>query len=263
MPEPSPNHTEAPALSVIIPAYNEARRLGHTLHGIRDYVAEKGVRWEIVVVDDGSGDGTGAIVSGGTWEPLDVRLLTNERNCGKGHAVRRGMLAASGNVLLMCDADMSTPIAEVEKLLPWLEQGYDVVIGSRDMPDSVLDPPQPMLRRLMAWLFRAVRRRRLVPEIRDTQCGFKCFSRAAAREVFGRQTIDGFTFDCEVLGLADRLGYRIKEVGVVWQNHPESRVNPWRQALAVLSDLRAIRRRIERVEIATREASQPDTDSHS
>ncbi len=199
------------------------------------------------MVDDGSRDGTCDIVRRFAAEPLDVRLLVNAANRGKGYAVREGMLAATGGLVLMCDADLSTPIEELEKLLSWLERGYDVVIGSRDMPESVLDPPQPLLRRWLAWRFRAIRRRLLLRELRDTQCGFKLFRRDAAREIFSRQATAGWLFDCEVLGIAERLGYRIKEVGVIWRNNPDSRVKPVREALLAVPTLLAIRRRLAKV----------------
>lgn len=245
-PDPArpPPAADRPELSVVIPAYNEARRIGSTLRRIRDYAAAAPGRWELVVVDDGSVDGTAQVVQ--RLEPgrLAVRLLVNPANRGKGYSVRRGMRAAAGDRLLLSDADLSTPIEEVAKLLPWLERGYDVVIGSRDLPDSVLDPPQPLPRRLAAWAFRGLRRRLLLPEVRDTQCGFKLFTRPAAEAVFGRATVDGWLFDCEVLGLAVRLGYRVREVGVVWRNHPHTRVNAVREAARAVPTLLAIRRRL-------------------
>jgi len=204
-------------------------------------------RCEVIVVDDGSRDGTCDIVRRFAAEPLDLRLLVSPANCGKGHAVREGMLAATGKLMLMCDADLSTPIPEVEKLLAWLDRGYDVVIGSRDMPESVLNPPQPRLRRWLAWGFRAIRRRLLLRELRDTQCGFKLFRRDAARASFSRQATAGWLFDCEVLGIAERLGYRIKEVGVVWGNNPDSRVKPVREAFTALPRLLSIGRRLNRL----------------
>jgi dolichyl-phosphate beta-glucosyltransferase len=234
----------APVLSIVIPALNEAALLGDTLERVRAYAAGAGRPCEVLVVDDGSTDGTADVVRGLPPGPLAVRLLVNPVNRGKGYSVGRGMLAATGDNVLLCDADLSTPIEEIEKLLPWLDQGYDVVIGSRDMPDSRLDPPQPRLRRLMAWTFRALRRRLLLPELRDTQCGFKLFTQPAARAIFSRLTIDGWLFDCEALGLAQRLGYRIKEVGVIWRNRPHSRVKPVREALTALPTLLSIRRRL-------------------
>ncbi len=236
-----------PELSIIVPAYNEARYIATTLARIRSYAVDRN-RWcEVIVVDDGSADGTCDIVRRFAAEPLDLRLLVSPANRGKGHAVRTGMLAATAGLVLMCDADLSTPIPEVEKLLVWLDRGYDVVIGSRDMPESVLDPPQPLLRRWLAWGFRAIRRRLLLAELRDTQCGFKLFRRDAARASFSRQATAGWLFDCEVLGIAERLGYRIKEVGVVWGNNPDSRVKPVREALLAVPTLFAIRRRLAKV----------------
>lgn len=233
-----------PLLSIVIPALNEAGLLGDTLKRVRAYAAASGRPCEVVVADDGSTDGTADIVRGWPPAPLTVRLLVNPVNRGKGYSVGRGMLDATGAIVLMCDADLSTPIEEVEKLLPWLDQGYDVVIGSRDLPDSRLDPPQPLLRRLMAWTFRALRRRMLLPELRDTQCGFKLFTQSAARAVFSQLTVDGWLFDCEALGLAQRLGHRIKEIGVIWRNRPHSRVKPAREALNALPTLLRIRRRL-------------------
>jgi dolichyl-phosphate beta-glucosyltransferase len=235
-----------PALSIVIPAFNEARRLGETLRSIRAYAVGAGQAWEIIVIDDGSTDSTAEIVRQFAAAPLTMQLLPNPGNRGKGYSVRRGMLAATGDAILMCDADLSAPIEEIEKLWPWLTQGDDVVIGSRDLPDSVLDPPQPRLRRLLAAVFRALRRWLMLPELRDTQCGFKLFRQAAARDVFARQTVDGWLFDCEVLGLAGRLGYRIKEVGITWRHRPESRVRLWCEVVTAVPRLLAIGRRVRR-----------------
>jgi dolichyl-phosphate beta-glucosyltransferase len=252
-----PDRSRRAQLSVVIPAYNEAGCILRTLNSIQSWAARSRIDSEIVLVDDGSADGTSDIVRSFAAEPLVLRLLVNPTNRGKGYSVRRGMLAAAGEVVLMCDADLSTPIEEVEKLRPWLERGCDVVIGSRDMPDSLLDPPQPYARRSAAAVFRAIRRRLLLPQLHDTQCGFKLFRHAAARDVFARQTVDGWLFDCEVLGLADRLGYRIKEIGVHWHNNPDSRVKPLREAFAALPTLLAIRRRLAKVECSGRAPSRP------
>jgi dolichyl-phosphate beta-glucosyltransferase len=156
------------------------------------------------------------------------------------------VLEATGEAVLMSDADLSTPIQEVEKLLPWLVQGFDVVIASRDMPDSVLDPPQPWRRRTLAKVFRALRQRLMLPDIRDTQCGFKLFRRAAAQRVFSQETEPGWAFDCEVLGLARLMGCRIKEVGVLWRNDPDTRVRTipdgWRMLVSLCRIARKLRR---------------------
>jgi len=236
-----------PSLSIIIPAYNEGPRLGRGLAQLREYARRSAERIEVIVVDDGSRDDTAAVAEGFERGPMSLRVLRNDRNRGKGYSVRRGMLAASGEVALMCDADLSTPIEEVAKLLYWLERGYDVAIGSRDMPDSVLAPAQPWHRRLPAMAFRALRRRLMLRDIRDTQCGFKCFRRGVVREVFSRQVVHNFAFDCEVLALARRLGYRLREVGVVWCNDPASRVHPVRDPLRAVLSLIGIAWRLWRV----------------
>jgi dolichyl-phosphate beta-glucosyltransferase len=273
-PRPEPSR---PALSVVIPAYNEAQRIGPTLQQIGAYVRQRGLACEIIVVNDGSDDGTAAAVAAacgaekyeeakvgtGTGMSSDappshlstfpashtpiVRVLENAQNSGKGAAVRRGMCAAAGERVLLCDADLSTPIEQLPRLEPWLDRGYDVVIGSRDLPDSELDPPQPLLRRLMAWAFRAVRRRVLLPQVRDTQCGFKLFRGTVVGAIFERQQEPGWLFDCEVLALAERLGCRIKEVGVVWHHHPSSRLRPSREAVRAMPTLLAIVRRLRRM----------------
>ncbi|MBU0616729.1 MAG: glycosyltransferase family 2 protein [Planctomycetes bacterium] len=254
MPDENYEQTPRPELSVVIPAYNEARRIRRTLTAVRAYAMGAAVNTEIIVVDDGSRDETAEIVRSFESQPLTTRLLVNPANRGKGYSVRQGMLSARGDVMLMCDADLSAPIEEFERLRPWLEQGYHVVIGSRDLPDSRLAPPQPLLRRWLAWGFRGIRRRLLLPALRDTQCGFKCFRRSVAREVFSHQQTDGWLFDCEVLGLADRLGYRVKEVGIVWRNDPDSRVNTSWEVLRALPTLLAIRRRL--AAIARREPDE-------
>ena len=246
-----------PRLSVVIPAFNEADRLTPTLRRIDAWAGGYGAAVEVLVVDDGSSDGTPDLARGFAPEHVAMRVLVNEVNRGKGHSVRRGMLEAGGDVRLMCDADESTPIEEVGKLLPWVRCGYDVVIGSRDMPDSVLDPPQPRTRRLMARVFRTLRAALLLPELRDTQCGFKCFTREAARQVFEHQRTEGFAFDCEALGLAQRFGFRIKEVGVLWRNHEASKIRPLRDAPRMLRALVQIRRRLHTSDLHSISPTRP------
>jgi dolichyl-phosphate beta-glucosyltransferase len=246
-----------PDLSIVIPAYNESRRIGPTLDDIHRYATVRQLTCEIIIVDDGSSDETAAVVSlaaarlasagagagGDSAPPPRFVLLANDRNRGKGYSLRRGALAAGGERVLMCDADGSAPLAELVRLLPWLDRGYDVIIGSRDMPDSRLDPPQPLPRRLMAWTFRAIRRRLLVRDIRDTQCGFKLFRHDAAHAIFERCSVDGWLIDCEALAVAERLGYRVREVGIHWRSHAETRVRPCREAFGALRTLLAIRRK--------------------
>jgi dolichyl-phosphate beta-glucosyltransferase len=236
--------TLQPSLSVIIPCYNESHRLGRSLELVRAYAERSNRAVEVIVVDDGSNDGTADLARGFPAAPMVLRVLVSQANRGKGYSVRMGMQQATGEVLLMCDADMSTPIDEVEKLLAQLVAGADVAIGSRDMPDSRLDPPQGPLRRLLNGAFRLVRRSILLPDIRDSQCGFKAFKRQAADHIFARQTADGFAFDCEVLGLARALGCEIREVGVIWRNDPRSTLKVWRDGPRMLLELLRIRRRL-------------------
>lgn len=232
-----------PALSVVVPAYNEQADIGKAIAQIRDGADQVNGPIEIIVVDDGSSDDTGRIVqtlidqTGANATTFQLRLMTLERNLGKARAVQRGVLDAKGRLVLFCDADMSTPFTELKKMTSWLTVGYDVVIGSRDLPDSRLDPPQPFLRHQAGRLFRWLRRRMLLPEVRDTQCGFKLFTRNAARTIFEKQTDQSAAFDCELLSLAMQHHYRIKEVGVHWKNRRETRINTWHDGLGMLRSL--------------------------
>ena len=236
--------SEPPALSIVVPAFNEAARIAETLTTLREHFARSEESVELIVVDDGSTDATAGIVRAFDATPLSLLLLKSEPNYGKGHAVRVGVAASLGELVAFCDADLSTPIDEITRLRHWLGRGYDVAIGSRDLPDAWLDPPQPLLRRWLAWLFRALRRRILLPELRDTQCGFKLFRGDLAREIFALSAEEGWLFDCEVLEIARRRGARIKEIGVKWRNRSPSRVNALRDAAPSLLGLFRLRRRI-------------------
>ncbi len=212
-------------LAIIIPAYNERRRIGPTLEAIREHAEQHRLDWRVIVVDDGSTDGTAEIVRTFEWGPIATTVLVNERNLGKARSVRRGMLEADGEMRLMFDADSSAPIDQIDKLLPYLAEGYDVVIGSRSMPETQLNPPQGPFRRLLGACFRLFRKMLLLRGLNDTQCGFKLFTADAARQVFTEQTDTSFAFDVEVLALAERMGHRVKEVGIVWHDSKPSRVN--------------------------------------
>lgn len=236
------------ALSIVIPAYNEANRLSPTLREIDKYIGGFDYQVELIVVNDGSEDKTSDVVLSFAPESrnLKVRLLENVGNRGKGYSVKRGVLESVGEIVLMADADNSTPITEYDKLAPWLDRGYDVVIGSRDMPDSVLDPPQPWWRKVGGGIFRRMRRAMLLSHIKDTQCGFKCFTRKAGRAIFTQVIVDGFAFDCEVLALAEKLDFKVREVGVYWVNNDDSRVRPVRDFMKALKSLSQIRKRMSR-----------------
>ncbi|HMQ14631.1 MAG TPA: glycosyltransferase family 2 protein [Phycisphaerae bacterium] len=237
----------APWLSIVVPAYNERARLGATLEHLRAFARGCGEPVEALVVDDGSLDGTAELAQAFDASPLALSVLRNDRNLGKGAAVRRGMLAARGGLRLMFDADASAEMDQFDRLLAELDRGADICIGLRDMPDSVLDPPQPPGRRLAAWMFRALRLRVLLPALRDTQCGFKLFRAGAAEAVFALQRESGWLFDCEVLALAERLGYRVREVGIRWRHRAGSRVRAASTAWSAAPALLRIRRRVARL----------------
>jgi len=227
-----------PRLSVVIPAYNEAGRLPATLQRVREYLAARDPCHEIVVVDDGSADGTAerAREAGGP----DVVVVRNETNRGKGYSVRRGMLLARGERRLMTDADLSTPIEELPSLLAKLDEGYDVAIASRAVDGARIEVHQPWFRENVGRLFNVLVRALLVPGLKDTQCGFKVFTAEAAEEAFSLARLDGFSFDVEVLFVARRRGRRIAEVPVVWRNDSATRVGLFKGSLAFL-DLARIR----------------------
>jgi len=226
-----------PHLSVVIPAYNEQERLGTTLASITDYLKVQAYDFEIIVVDDGSSDGTVGVA-----QSFDgVRLLRNKHNMGKGATVTHGMLQATGDYILFTDADGSTPIREVAKVLAAHEDGYDVVIGSRALPDSNIVQYQPLHRILLGKTFNFAVQLLALPGLKDTQCGFKSFTREAAIEVFSRRTIDRWGFDMEILYIARRFGFRVKEVGIEWEDSPASKVNALRDGLKMLGDLVRIR----------------------
>jgi len=233
-------------LSVVIPAYNEEERLKATLDRVLAYLSGRSYSWELVVVDDGSRDGTPGIARQASERFPTVRLIQNETNRGKGYTVRRGMLAAAGESILFSDADLSSPIEELEKLKPYIDSGYDVAIGSRDIIGSRIELPQPLHRRIMGYSFMILRDWIAVSGFRDTQCGFKMFKSTAAREVFSRSLIDGFCFDVEILAIAKTLGYRMCEVPVVWRNDERSKVNPLGDPIKMFLDLFRIRFNIAR-----------------
>ncbi len=246
-----------PGLVIVIPVYNEARRLPRTLPEVRDFVRSQAEPCGVLFVDDGSRDGSPGLLRAfitlqQAAQPRHRFHLLRIPHAGKGAAVQAGMLAAADwgggatGVRLMCDADLSTPLTELPRLMKHLKPrgACDVVIASREMPDSRLDPPQPWHRRLMARLFRRLRRGLVLPNLRDTQCGFKLFTAEAAAKLFPRLQEHGFVFDVELLTLADAMGMTIGEVGVAWHNDRDSRVRPVRDALGMFWKLLRIRQRV-------------------
>jgi dolichyl-phosphate beta-glucosyltransferase len=228
-------------LSIVIPAYNEEQRLGVTLESVLAYTIRQPYSAEIIVVDDGSEDATARVAAPFCNHKSRVRLLRNRRNRGKGFSVRRGLLHARGAYLLFSDADLSTPIEEVEKLLAALRGGCDIAIGSRALPESRVEVRQPRYRESMGRLFNILVQALVLQGIQDTQCGFKCFTREAALGICHLMTRDRFVFDVEMLYLARVSGYRIGEVPIVWRNSPQTRVHVVRDSAAMFADLLAIR----------------------
>ena len=228
-------------LSVVVPAFDEAARLGPTLDAIRRFLDSRRFTSEVIVVVDGGGDGTLELARGVGLEWPALVVLHHQPNRGKGYAVRRGMLAARGRYRLFSDADLSTPIEEVDRLIDALDDGVDIAIGSRALPASDVRVRQAWWRQSMGRIFNQVVRRLAVPGIRDTQCGFKCLRGEAAEQIFERQRIAGFSFDVELLWIARKLGFRVVEVPVTWVNDPLSRVHPARDSARMLVDLVRLR----------------------
>jgi dolichyl-phosphate beta-glucosyltransferase len=234
--------SESPTLSVVIPAHNEAGRLEYTLRRMVDYLQQAEPRHEIIVVDDGSSDGTAELVRGLSKEWPQLRVIEHVANRGKGAAVRTGMHAARGEQLLFSDADLATPIEEVRKLQAALAEGYDLAIASRAVPGADIREHQHPVRELMGKSFNLLVRLLGLAGFKDTQCGFKLFTREAARDLFQRSTVDHFAFDVEILLLA-RERFRVAEVPVVWYHVEESKVSPGIDAARMFIDLVRLRLR--------------------
>lgn len=227
-----------PELSIIIPAYNEAKTIVRTLTLVRDYLDAKGKTYQIVVAADGN-DGTREKAREFAGSDPRYSVIGSAERGGKGRGVREGMRLAEGQIIGFVDADYKTPIEEIEKILPGFDEGFDIVIGSRGVGESKIVRKQKLYRRVGSKVFaigmRAVTGLR---GIVDTQCGFKFFTRRAARDIFSRQAIDGYMFDVEILRLAQTLGYKVKEVGIRWQDDGDSRLElvagNWRNAKDIL-----------------------------
>ncbi len=230
----------APALSIIIPAFNEERRLARTLERIRDYIAAKGLDAEVIVVDDGSSDGTANLVEEWCARLPSLRLVSNGRNRGKGYSVRHGVLEARGRIALFTDADLSAPIEEADKLLASLND-TDVALGSRALDRSLISVHQSRFRELAGAIFNCTVRLMTGVDFRDTQCGFKAFIRQPAKIIFEQQRVEGFGFDPEILFLAKRHGLRAAEIPVRWAHDPATKVNVFRDSLRMFRDLVRIR----------------------
>lgn len=224
-------------ISIIIPSYNEEERIGVSLEKIINYVKSENINAEILVVDDGSKDKTSEIASNFP----EVRVIKQDKNRGKGAAVRRGMLEAKGDFRVFSDADLSTPIYEIKKLKEQYQNGYDVCIGSRAVDYSMIKEHQPWYREMMGKTFNKIVQLLVVKGIKDTQCGFKGFKKEAAENIFSKQKIDGFAFDVELVFLAGKLNYKIIEIPVEWYNDERSKVNPITDSTKMFLEILKIR----------------------
>jgi len=234
-------------LSIVIPAYNEEQRIAPTLERLHRFLSAQPYRYEIVVVDDGSADGTADLVERMAADLPGLRCIRSTPNRGKGSAVRLGMLDAHGAIRLMCDADGSMPPEEMPKLLKQIATGaIDIAIGSRYVDGAATGERQPLYRRVWSRIANRAVQAALVRGVRDTQCGFKAFTAPAAMDLFARARIDGWAFDLEILALARRRGMAIAEVGVAWTDDKRSRVNPLKDLWKVIREAATIRWNLSR-----------------
>jgi dolichyl-phosphate beta-glucosyltransferase len=227
--------------SIVIPAYNEGARILPTLDRVIGFIREQGWLAEILVVNDGSRDDTAEVVRAYAKSHPSVRLIENPGNRGKGFSVRNGILHSRGKAVLFTDADLSSPIEESVKLFDSIGRGNDVAIGSRWLQSDLQTVRQPFYRQILGRAFNLALRIILGLRYKDTQCGFKAFNGRAAREIFSRQCIRRWGFDPEILFLARRLGYRVKEIPVSWGHDHRSKINPVTDGLSMLKDLLKIR----------------------
>jgi glycosyltransferase involved in cell wall biosynthesis len=227
-----------PEISIIIPAYNESATIVRTLRLVREYLDARDSSFEVIVSADGN-DGTREFAREFAGDDDRFTVVGSSERGGKGRGVRSGIQMAEGQIIGFVDADYKTPIEEIERILPWFDKGYEVVIGSRGMGDSKIERQQKMYRRVGSRVFAfGMRTVTGLRKVVDTQCGFKFFTRRAARDIFARQKIDGYMFDVEILRIAQVLGYKIKEVGIRWQDDGDSRLElvagNWRNAQDIL-----------------------------
>lgn len=212
-------------LSIVIPAFNEEKLIKETLLEASDFLSRQNYSYEIIVVDDGSVDKTSAILDGLKAAVKNLTIIRNKKNFGKGYSVRRGMLAAKGRFRLFMDADNSTGIDQVKNFFPFLEEGYQIVIGDRSLRESVILKNQPVYKQILGNIGNIFVKVLTVSGINDTQCGFKCFSDRFVEKVFPGLVINRWGFDMEILAIADKFGYIIKTVPIVWRNGWKSNVH--------------------------------------
>ena len=225
-------------LSVIIPAHNEEHRLPDTLEQVFRFLAGQAFTSEVIIVENGSVDRTFEVAQGFAQKHESIRVIQSER--GKGAAVKRGMLEAQGEYRFMCDADLSMPVDEIVKFIPPALEGFDIAIASREAKGAVRYN-EPAYRHLGGRGINFIIQTLILPGLNDTQCGFKCFRADVAKDVFSHQTLQGWSFDIELLYLARKRGYRIEEVPIHWYHHPETKVSAVRDAVQMIKDIFRIR----------------------
>jgi dolichyl-phosphate beta-glucosyltransferase len=230
-----------PTYSIVIPAYNESARLGATLERVLGYIHGQGWNVEVIVVNDGSRDNTAEIVRAFASKDPCVRLIENPGNRGKGYSVRNGMLNSQGRIVLFSDADLSSPIEEAPKLFHALEQGADIAIGSRWLRSETQTQRQPLHRQLFGRIFNLALRLTLGLHFKDTQCGFKAFKREALETIFPLQKIERWGFDPEILFLARKFKFKVKEVPVLWGHSGGTRINPLIDGSRMVQEMLRIR----------------------
>ena len=211
-------------LSVIVPSYNEENRIEKTLYAISQFLQKQTYSYEILVINDGSKDNTAKVVNSISLRVPNLRLIDNKDNHGKGWVTKQGMLAASGDIRLFMDADNSTKVDEIQKMVAFFDQGFDAVVGSRRIEGSNIAVKQSAFRDFLGGIFRLIVHILVPVGVTDSQCGFKAFSETAAKQIFSKQTIFRWAFDVEILALARKFGYKIKEVPVTWIDDSESHV---------------------------------------
>ncbi|MCA9407720.1 MAG: glycosyltransferase family 2 protein [Candidatus Omnitrophica bacterium] len=230
-------------LSIVVPFYNEQNRIAQSVRQIAAFFENENEPYELIFVNDGSVDQSVKVLEAvlaelnGQFKKCSVKILHNEGNKGKGYSVRKGILAAQGQYVLFSDADLSTPIEEVGKMLKAVREGYNIAIGSRAVADSDVAVRQNIIRQSMGKFFNLLVRNMAGLDFKDTQCGFKCFDRQAIENIFDQLTIDDFSFDVEILYLAKLKGLKVKEVGVRWENSTESKVGVIKDSWAMLMNL--------------------------
>lgn len=232
-------------LSIIIPLYNEEKRVIESIGKLDSYFSNQKYSYEIIFVNDGSSDETISKLKTRISKLRNIRIIDNKKNHGKGYVVRQGIMSAVGKYILFTDVDLSTPIKEIEKLLPYIEK-YPVVIGSRYLKKDSIKIAQPLSRRIISRVGNLFIKLFLGLSYVDTQCGFKLFESKAAKDIFKRSTIDRWGFDMEILAIAKALGYKVKEVAVDWYDDPRSQVRASRAAWNTIKEVAKIRDNIKK-----------------